>query len=261
MKFWNRNRPRNRRKAGGLSLRMPAINWRRLIPATALLLAVASVAGVTRVALDQPVERVDITGRFQRVQALDVQNAVRQVLGGKGMVSVNLDAVGEAVRQIPWVDRVTVARRWPRSLAIQVIEHQPVARWGEAGLLNPRGEVFVRDSRHMPPELPELAGPVGSEAQMTARYLAALPALEKEGLRVSRLRLDERGAWEMQLDNGVQLRFGREQFEQRFARFIAAAAHTVATRAGEIRYVDLRYANGFAIGWRAAAAAGEVRRG
>lgn len=258
--FWNRKRTRNRRKeGGGWSLRLPAVNWRRLLPAGAVLLAAATVIGGVRFALDQPVERVDISGRFQRVQVLDVQNAVRSVLGDKGMVGVELEAVSKAVQRIPWVERATVARSWPRGLSVQVFEQKPVARWGEAGLLNSRGEVFVRDSRHLPPELPEFSGPVGSEAEMTARYLDALPRLENAGLRLSRLRLDERGAWEIELDNGVQLRFGREQFNERFDRFIAAASRLVATRAIEIRYVDLRYANGFAVGWRAGS--GEVSRG
>ncbi len=130
--------------------------------------------------------------------------------------------------------------------------------WPAGVRLNARGEVFVRDSRHLPAELPEFAGPTGNEAQMTERYLVAQPRLVKAGLRLSRLRLDERGAWEIELDNGVALRLGRQQFDERFDRFIEAAAHIVATRAAEIRYVDLRYANGFAIGWRSA---GEVNRG
>jgi cell division protein FtsQ len=259
MNPFRRNRPRNRRKEGSSWLRLPAINWRRCLPAGAVLLAIAALIGVTRYSLDQPVERVDVSGRWQRVQLLEVQKVVRNAVGHEGMVGVDLAAVSEAIQQIPWVDRADVARSWPRGLSIQVFEQEPVARWGEAGLLNSRGEVFVRDSRHLPPELPELAGPVGSEAEMTARYLAAKPRLESAGLRLSRMRMDERGAWEMQLDNGVQLRFGREYFEQRFDRFIAAAARTVATRAIEISYVDLRYANGFAIGWRSGA--GEVSRG
>lgn len=260
MIFWRRSRSRNRRKEGsGRSLKMPAIRWQPLVPAALVASAVIMLVAGLRFALDQPVERVDISGRFQRVQPLDVQNAVRNVLGDKGMVGVELEQISEALRQIPWVDRASVARSWPRALKIHVFEQQPVARWGEAGLLNSRGEVFVRDSRHLPPELPEFAGPPGSEAQMTGRLLAAQPRLAAAGLRLSRMRLDERGAWEIELDNGVQLRLGREQFEQRFDRFIAVAARIVATRAVEIRYVDLRYANGFAIGWRGAA--GEVNRG
>ncbi|MEO6079111.1 MAG: cell division protein FtsQ/DivIB [Steroidobacteraceae bacterium] len=259
--FWRRNnRVRNRRKdaARGL-LRLPAISWRRFLPAGLTLLAVLAVVFGVRFALDQPVERVDISGRFQRVQAVDVQKAVRTALGQHGMVGVDLQAVSLAVQQIPWVDRASVARSWPRSLAVQVIEQTPVARWGESGLLNTRGEVFVRDSRHIPAELPELAGPPGSEANMTERYLAAQPRLIEAGLRLSRLQLDERGSWEVELDNGVHLRLGHTQVDERFDRFIVAAARIVAAQAAEIKYVDMRYANGFAVGWRVKA--DEVKRG
>jgi cell division protein FtsQ len=71
---------------------------------------------------------------------------------------------------------------------------------------------------------------------------------------MSRLRLDERGAWELSLDNGVALRLGRSKMDERFERFMGTAARVVTARAAEIAYVDLRYANGFAIGWRAAKA-------
>lgn len=264
--FWRRNsRPRNRRKeASGWSLRTPAVNWRRWAPASAVLLSLAVLVFGVRFALDQPVERVDISGRFQRVQVLDVEQAVRKAVDGQGMVGVDLQAVSLAVREIPWVDRASVARSWPRGLQIQVLEQTPVARWGDSGLLNIRGEVFVHESRHIPAELPALVGPPGSETLMTERYLAAQPRLEAAGMRLSQLRMDERGAWELVLDSGVKLRLGRDNqsqvlVDERFDRFIAAASRIVATRATEIAYVDMRYANGFAIGWRGGA--GEVKRG
>jgi cell division protein FtsQ len=94
---------------------------------------------------------------------------------------------------------------------------------------------------------------------MTERYLAAAPRLTEAGMRLTRLTLDARGAWELTLDNGVTLRLGREHIDERFERFMRAAARIVAARAVEIAYVDLRYANGFAVGWRAGA--GGARRG
>jgi cell division protein FtsQ len=132
----------------------------------------------------------------------------------------------------------------------------PIARWGAAGLLNERGEVFVNDARHMPAELPELNGPAGFEAEMTARYLAAQSKLGEAGMRLTALRLDARGAWELALDNGVVLRLGNLRVDERFGRFMSAAVRIVAARATEIAYVDMRYANGFAIGWRSGAGAG-----
>ncbi len=259
--FWRRNpRPRNRRKAApAWILRLPALPWRRLAPlGLVLVLVLGAVFGV-RAALDQPVEQVSISGRFQRVQPLDVEKAVRDAVGRGGMVAVDLEQIAGAVERISWVDRASVARSWPRGLRVQVVEQTPVARWGEMGLVNTRGQVFVHDSRHIPAELPELVGPPGYEAEMTQRYLAALPRLTEAGMRLAQLKLDERGAWELALDNGVKLRLGRLLVDERFDRFMAAAVRIVAARATEIAYVDMRYANGFAIGWRSGAS--EAKRG
>jgi cell division protein FtsQ len=245
------NRPRNRRKEAGHSrFALPAINWKRWMPVGLLVVAVGGITLAARSALDLPLRTVAVEGRFQRVQPLDVEKAVRQQVGGEGLITVDLDAVGMAVRQIPWVDRASVARSWPSGLRVFVVEQSPVARWGESGLLNIRGEVFVHDARHIPPELPELVGPPGSEQLMTTKYLAVQGRLVEAGMRLSQLRFDERGAWEFVLDNGVRLRLGRQQVDERFDRFMVAAARIVATRAAEIAYVDLRYSTGFAIGWR-----------
>ena len=83
----------------------------------------------------------------------------------------------------------------------------------------------------MPPELPQLIGPPGFEAEMTARCLAVQVPLEQGGLRLTRMSLDERGAWDMTFDNGISLRLGRENVDERFERFLTAAASIVTGRA------------------------------
>jgi cell division protein FtsQ len=255
-----RSGARNRRRENGnKSARIGLPGLRRLAPAALLVLAVAGGLLALRFALDLPVERVSVSGRFQRVQAPDVEKAVREAVAGRGMIAVDLADVAEAVERIAWVDRASVARSWPRALTVQVVEQTPVARWGAGGLLNQRGELFVHDTRYLPPELPEFAGPEGRQALMTEQYLAMAPQLEDAGMRLMRLWLDPRGAWELLLDNGVTLRLGRERVQERFERFLRAAARDVAARAAEIAYVDLRYANGFAVGWRPAG--GEASRG
>jgi cell division protein FtsQ len=259
--FRRKSASRNRSKKSAVAwlARLPQLPWRRLAPAGAVLLALAGIVVGVRAALDQPVERVAISGRFQRVQPLDVEKAVRAAAAGSGMVGVDLARIAASVERIPWVDRASVARSWPRGLRVQVVEQVPVARWNATGLVNMRGELFVQESRHIPVELPQLVGPAGYEAEMTSRYLATQQRLVEGGLRVTRIVLDERGSWELSLDNGVSLRLGREHIDERFDRFLAAAARVVTARATEIAYVDMRYANGFAVGWRSGR--GEVKRG
>jgi cell division protein FtsQ len=116
---------------------------------------------------------------------------------------------------------------------------------------NRAGELFLRHSRHIPPELPQLVGPAGTEAQVAHLYLKTYPRLLAVGMRLSQVELDARGAWQLTLGNGARVRLGRQDVEARLERFISMASQVVAQRAAEISYVDLRYSNGFSIGWNA----------
>lgn len=234
-------------------LKLPALNWRGI----GLSLAGVTVLGVAVLALgwllDQPIQRVVVTGRLQRVSAMDVEKVVRSHLGAAGLVTVDLAQISRGLNTLPWVANAAVERSWPRGLRIVITEQTAVARWNNSGLLNSAGELFVSDSRFMPPELPWLTGPVGSEAEVTHRYLGSQGRLTEAGMRLAALELDARGAWSMTLDNGVVVRFGRERTDERFERFIQAASRLVTQRATDIAYVDMRYGNGFAIGWKGGA--------
>jgi cell division protein FtsQ len=80
-------------------------------------------------------------------------------------------------------------------------------------------------------------------------YLETYPRLLAVGLRLARVELDPRGAWSLALANGVEIRLGRQDVPARLERFLRVASPLVAARSGEVRYVDLRYSNGFSVGW------------
>ncbi len=247
-------RPKNRRrKAERRRLRLPAVNWRYL----GISLAVLAGCGLGAVgvvwAFNQPIETVAVEGRFQRVAPVDVERVVKEHLHGVGLLSVDLAQVRAAIHTLPWVDAVSVQRAWPRGLTVLVIEQTAAARWGERGLLNTRGELFDTDERHVPPELAQLEGPQGKESIVAQRYLATEGRLAQAGLRLTALRLDARGAWEFDLANGVTVRLGRRQVDERFEKFMNTALKLVSQRGEDIAYVDMRYTNGFAIGWRGTA--------
>jgi cell division protein FtsQ len=247
-------RPKNRRKPSERPrLRLPAVNWRALGVTCGVLALIAGAAAALALALNQPIETVAVQGRFQRVAPGDVERVVKTEVHGAGLLSVNLAAVRRAIHTLPWVDAVSVQRAWPRGLNVLVIEQTAAARWGEQDLVNVRGELFAGDGRHIPPELAQLSGPAEQEPAVAQRYLAAAGRLTQAGLRMTALRLDARGAWEFDLANGVTVRLGRRQVDERFEKFMSAALKLVTERGEEISYVDMRYTNGFAIGWRGSA--------
>jgi cell division protein FtsQ len=254
-------RPKNRRKPRATRWRLPKINWRALgvVLGVPVVLAGAAVGALWM--LNQPIETVAVSGRFQRVAPVDVERVVKAEVHGAGLLSVDLAAVRRAIHTLPWIDGVSVQRAWPRGLDVLVIEQTAAARWGERGLLNTRGELFDSDERHIPPELAQLSGPAGKESVVAQRYLAAAGRLMQAGLRLSAMRLDARGAWEMDLANGVTVRLGRREVDERFEKFMNTALKLVTQRGEDIAYVDMRYTNGFAIGWRGNAARGAGKDG
>jgi cell division protein FtsQ len=246
-----RNRFKNKPKEQKPRSQWPTlvIQWRTYARRTALtVLTVGGLATLTW-ALDRPVRVISMDGSFQRVSPGQIEKAVAP-FSQAGFMSADLDAIQRAVEALPWVERARIQRHWPNGLHVTVIEQTAAARWGESGLLNTRGELFVRSAAHVPAELPHLSGPDGTESQVAQRYLSVQGRMLEAGMRIAALRLDERGAWEMDLDSGVTVRLGRREVEERIDRFIHTASQVIAHRLNEITYVDMRYSNGFAIGWR-----------
>ena len=247
---------RNRRKPEAserqLSLARAAgafdVGVRRVLGIAATLLVTAVAVSVIAAALDRPISTVEVGGQFQRVARVQVESAVTP-FRGSGFLSVDLDALRSALEAIPWVDRARAERRWPSGVRVVITEHVPAARWGQTGLMNTRGELFLREARHIPPELPQLVGPEGTEEEVAKLYLETYPRLLAVGMSLSKVELDDRGAWQLTLGNGVRVQLGRQSVHERLERFIRVASPVIAARSGEVSYVDLRYSNGFSVGW------------
>jgi cell division protein FtsQ len=245
---------RNRRQArSGEPAFLERVDWRALGTAAGVVAGTLALGWLLVFALDRPVRRVLVEGAFQRVSPPEIEGAVAEAVQG-GLASVDLRQVRERVERIDWVDTAVVQRRWPDAIRVVVVEEVAAARWNDTGLLNARGELFIRNARYVPPELPLLEGPDGSEGAVAQLYLDAQGRLLEAGLRLTGVRLDERGAWELRLANGVQVKLGRLAVTDRLERFIALASPLVAKRLAEIKHVDMRYTNGFSVGWSARSA-------
>jgi cell division protein FtsQ len=256
MKLFGRG---NRRRREEPRIKLPPIPWVAISTVAGLVLFAGGLFAAGRWVLNRPVQEVVLKGQFERVSADQLEAVLRQAVG-KGFLATDLKAIQAEVADLPWVATVQVSREWPDTLDVTVTEEVPAARWGADGLLNAQGRLFVRHTSHIPPELPRLAGPEGSEAEVAARYVAIHEQLVERGLGVAALELDGRGAWTLLLSNGIGVRLGSRDVDLRLARFFEALDTVVTPVAVDVQFVDMRYTNGFAVGWkqqRAARAAGD----
>src|SRR5882757_8321765 len=162
-----RNRFKNRTKAEKPTWQWPKFfaEWRTHARRAALLVVVIGALGALTWALDRPISVISMDGSFQRVSPGQIEKAVAPYTQA-GFMSADLDRIQRAVERVPWVDHARVQRRFPNSLHVTVVEETAAARWGASGLLNTRGELFVREATHVPAELPRLSGPEGSQSQV-----------------------------------------------------------------------------------------------
>jgi cell division protein FtsQ len=189
-----------------------------------------------------------VQGEFARVAPNDVYRAVHAQLGAS-FLTVDLGAARAAVEALPWVATASVRREWPGTLRIALTEEVPVATWRGRGLINAAGVVFAEGGAAFA-ALPALAGPEGSAAEVLATYAEMQRAVAASGLVLTRVEQSERRAWIVWFDDGTQVRLGRRDALPRLGRYASVAAPVVAPQAAHIAYVDMRYANGFALGWR-----------
>lgn len=243
-----RKQARRRKPKTSRKFQLPKIRIGRIV---APLVAVAIVLGTYQASvtlLDRRIASIEISGPFQRVTALQIEEAISEEIEA-GFVGADLDLIQARIVALPWIDQARVARRWPSRITITVTEQVPAAVWGERGLLNTRGELFVADAQHVPAELPRLSGPDERSAEVAARYLEVRDQLIPLGLDLRSVHMDARGSWQMTLQNGIEVRLGRRDVAARTDLFLAVVANIITGRAAEIDYVDMRYGNGFTIGW------------
>jgi len=200
-----------------------------------------------------PIARLQVVGRFEHVPAEQVRAAVQPVLG-RGFFALDLGRVHAAVAALPWVRYVQVRKRWPDALEVTVYEHVAVARWGDARWLSRAGVVFAAADEPALAALPHLAGPDSRRDEVIALYRQAQSLFVSQGRGVRELQVSTRGSWSLRLDDDTDVMIGRDDPQQRLARFVRLLPQVLTGSSQRLARVDLRYTNGFAVTWAAPAA-------
>ncbi len=227
------------------------------ILAGVLLLGVAAAAvpGLTRV----PIREVKIHGTLQHLTQEDIKQHVVNY-SKWGWMRLPVDRLREQLEALTWVSSARVSREWPLNLSIEIVERRPLARWGEDALLDQNAEVFDPGGA-INRALPLLSGPEGTEQEMLDRYREFSTRLGAHSLALAKLSRDRRGSWSVTLRDGPQLRLGAESIDGRLERALLALNELPGKGELEMAHVDLRYPNGFAVGWRSPEEASRMRGG
>lgn len=117
-------------------------------------------------------EEVEVTGHLEHLNEKEVV-ALAELPVRKNLFLINFFEVGRNVRRHPWVQNVTIRRRLPNAVQIDVVEQKAVAALHlEKGdyLVNALGDVFVKGTSKDLQGLPMIRGYEESDLLLYPHY-------------------------------------------------------------------------------------------
>lgn len=242
---------RNRKNLGT----MVVLNsWKRIC---SIFIAITLLMGALGIALlwtknpkHFPIRVIEISEALRYVSEETLITAVTPHLA-KGFFWLEVKAVQESVAKLPWVIASSVKRLWPDKVQLCLQEHIPQARFENNGVIDTEGRVFYPERSTISDKWPLFKGPIEKTHEMLQQYLTVLESLGPLGLTVAELHLTDYGAWNIMLDNGLAIILGKTELADRLTRFVLAYRLNLKAELEKIAYIDCRYTNGLAIGYKA----------
>ncbi len=195
------------------------------------------------------IENVNISGSIDAVDREALTTIIRMHSAG-GFLRLKMDELESALEELTWVHDASVQRYWPDTLSVNVLQHNPIARWGDTGLMNAYGDLFYPNELESYQALPMLYGEEVRAKELAQTFENSMQQLKLLGLQLRGLFEDERQSKHLVLSDGLVISIGDGDVSDKIERFATAYKQYLAENINEVKKIDLRYTNGLAVEWK-----------
>lgn len=230
-----------------------------------LMLIVIIVAGLvfygSFVAIDNvlevPVNQVEVKADL----LYQTRNEITEVINGhieNGFIRVNLELLRLELLDLPWIYQVSIRRKLPHGLIVELMEQQPLAYWNDNAFVNGYGEVFTPQTLPVITGLPRFYG--HNDQKVLGIYKELQQLLPKEQQPIRALTVSEQDTVVVKLAAGAELVLTAEKLHEQIVRWKQITVEGIGDRLSEVRQADLRYSNGAAVQWKNIVASREDKK-
>lgn len=196
-----------------------------------------------------PVRYVRTEGVFQHLSKEELKEILMPLVT-VSIFDADMQRIHATVTKMPWVKSATVERVWPDAIDIKVNERKAYVRWGKNGLLTEHGELFMPNNVDQFQSLLSVEGPKQQEAKTLEIMKGVKMALEDQALELAEFKVNDREAWEIKLQSGLEILLGRTGQLKKLQRFLQTLPVLGQETLAAMQLVDCRYPNGFAVSWK-----------
>lgn len=227
----------------------PSFQWRKAYNWIFLLVPLM-LAGVYLNQAEEPlpIRTIQLSGTFENLDQQAVEMVLQPYLG-QGFFSLDIHHVKQTLHDRSWVESVSVRRVWPDKLRVAVREKVAVARWDAQHLLSDSASVYRADTGAFS-HLPLVHATNHPPAWVLKQFHHLQARFRSVDERLVALRVDSRGALDVELINGLTIKLGRRDIDHKIDRLVSIYLQQILPRREQIQRLDLRYSNGFAVAWK-----------
>ena len=198
---------------------------------------------------DKPISGFALAGQKVFTTDADIKESLLKMGTLKGFWGQDVEPIQTQIEALPWVKSSIVRKIWPNRLSIWITEYQPVAFWNQNQFVTQDGVVFQLPIERLKENtLPYLGGPDYQSLKVLEAWNQIYADFKSKNLIAKGMNIDERGAWQVTLDNDIVLKLGRGEWKSKLERFVTIYPQVDVPENKKIDYVDLRYAAGAAVG-------------
>ena len=197
-----------------------------------------------------PIHNVHISG-IKNANKENINEYAEKYLKNKSFFLLNMSELKKELEKIEWVDSVSIRRDYPRVVILSIKEHKPLVIWNNKSYINNNGEIFfVKD---VSKNLPRLNSK-NNRSQALFKYFSFFSDnLLKNKINDKIVEISENNIRSLSvlLSSGITIRFGSKNINDKMKIFFKSYKKILNTSdLKKIRYIDMRYSNGFSIGWK-----------
>nr|BET44641.1 MAG: cell division protein FtsQ [Candidatus Aschnera chinzeii] len=178
-----------------------------------------------------------------------IKKTISKILTTNNFFKLNLTIIKQHIKLIPWIQKIKIHKYWPNILKIYLTEYEPYAKWNENSFINKNGDIFILPKIYLEKTVNlTFFGPLNSQLKILTMYHTMQNELKKYNFFIYSIRMSRRESWQLILTNTIELKIGTKDIKKRLNRFIKIYPILKKKNKKHIKYIDLRYTNGVAVG-------------
>jgi len=197
-----------------------------------------------------PIKNISIESKMINVNKDDVFEKFKNYLNSKSFFNFKINILKKEIEKVSWVKSADIRRVYPGKIKIYIEEHIPIAIWNNESYMNNIGDIFFINN--IKKNLPILISNQSGNKIMFEYFSLLLKYISDENFDIKIKKIEENDIRSLSayLSSGIIVKFGSKDIRGKILTFIKVYKTLNTSDLEKIRYIDMRYSNGFSIGWK-----------